>query len=312
MTPEMPETRPAPPISVLVCTRNRGDSLIPTLKTILANDSTPFELIVVDQSTDDKTENTVDDFLGDPRLRYLHSDSAGLGRAHNIGLGMARGEVVLITDDDCEVPTDWVEKFASVFAENERVAMAFCNVLEAPGEWAGGYIPTFEREGDLLVTSVIGRCKVNPIGAGMAIRREVVLSLGGFDELMGPGAPIASHEEDDMVLRCLLRGYQIFETDRTHVYHYGFRTVDESKVLTYRNYHGTGGGMAKFLKCGQWRVMAVASHIVWATIAVPFLGSVARLQKPRVVSRVTGFVQGFMQGLRMPVDAEKLLFRRSG
>jgi glycosyltransferase involved in cell wall biosynthesis len=297
-------------ISVLVCTRNRGNSLVPTMKSILANQSVPFELVVIDQSTDDLTEKAMENFLDDRRLRYVRSDGTGAGRARNSGLGLACNDVVLITDDDCEVPTDWVEKFASVFAENERIAMAFCNTLPAPGVWEGGCIPTFERTGDLLVTSVRGRCKTNPIGAGMAVRRTVIQALGGFDGLMGPGAPISSSEEDDLALRVLLRGYYVLETDRTHVFHYGFRTVKESKALTYRNYYGTGGGMAKFLKCRQWSVMVVASHIVWATIIVPFLGSVLRLQKPRVVSRVTGFAKGFARGLRMPVDVEKVLFQR--
>ena len=285
---------------------------MPTVQSILACTYPAFELVVIDQSTNEDTANAIAGFQADSRLRYIRSTTAGLGRAHNVGLKEVRHDVVLITDDDCEVPVEWVGKFASVFAENARVAMAFCNVLAAPGDWPGGYIPTFEREGDLLLTRIIDRCKANPIGAGMAVRKSVVQELGGFDELMGPGAPITSHEEDDMVLRVLLRGYHVFETDRTFVYHYGFRTVDESKGLTFRNYQGTGGGMAKFVKCRQWRVLAVMAHILWATILVPFLASVARLQKPRVISRITGFYRGFAQGLRMPVDSDKLIFRSGG
>ena len=268
------------------------------------------ELVILDQSANDDTANALTPFLADPRLRYIPSETAGLGRAHNLGLAACRADVVLITDDDCEVPPDWGEKFSAVFAENPRVAMAFCNTRPAPGDWPGGYIPTYERTGDLLLTKLRDRFKENPIGAGMAVRRSVIQELGGYDELMGPGAPITSHEEDDMVLRCLLRGYHIFETDRTFVYHYGFRTVEESKTLTFRNYHGTGGGMAKLLKCRQWPIITIAAYIVWATILLPLLGSLARLQKPRVVSRVTGFCKGFALALKMPVDSTKMTFRR--
>ena len=299
-----------PAVSALVCTRNRGDSLTPTVRTILACKEID-ELVVLDQSVNEDTAAALAPFQSDPRLRYIRSETAGLGRAHNLGLAACRAEVVLITDDDCEVPPDWGQKFSAVFTENPRVAMAFCNTRPAPGDWPGGYIPTFERKGDLLLTKISDRCKENPIGAGMAVRRRVIQELGGFDELMGPGAPISSHEEDDMVLRCLLRGHHIFETDRTFVYHYGFRTVEESKMLTFRNYHGTGGGMAKLLKCRQWPILTIASYIVWATIALPLLRSVARLQKPRVISRITGFYKGFAQGLKMPTDSEKLIFRMS-
>ena len=312
MTLDAPNpTDDSPAVSILVCTRNRGDSLTPTVRTILASDA-PLELVVMDQSANDETANAVAPFLNDPRLRYLRTATQGKGRALNLGLNFCRNDIVLITDDDCEVPLDWVGKFASVFVENPGVAMAFCNTKPAPGEWEGGYIPTYERTGDLRLTRVRDRCKVNALGAGMAVRRKIALEIGGFDEMMGPGAPIPSHDEDDLALRCLLRGYELFETDRTFVCHYGFRTVEESKALTFRNYHGTGGGMAKLLKCGQWRILAVMAHILWATILLPFLGSVARLQKPRVVSRITGFCKGFTQGLRMPTDADKLIFRSGG
>ncbi len=302
------ETEKKPAVSVLVCTRNRGDSLTPTVRTILANAGVD-ELVVMDQSTNDDTAAAIAPFQSDPRLRYLRTETQGKGRALNLGLNACRADVVLITDDDCEVPPEWAQKFASVFAENPGVAMAFCNTKAAPGEWPGGYIPTFERTGDLLLTKIRDRCKINPLGAGMAVRRKVVLEIGGFDEYMGPGAAIASHDEDDLALRCLLRGHQLFETDRTFVYHYGFRTIDESKALTYRNYHGTGGGMAKLLKCRQWPILTIAGYIVWATIILPLLGSAARLQKPRVVSRITGFYRGFAQGLKMPADSEKLIFK---
>lgn len=297
-----------PAVSALVCTRNRGDSLTLTVRTILACKEID-ELVVLDQSENDETANALASFLSDSRLRYLRSATAGLGRAHNLGIAACRADVILITDDDCEVPPDWGKKFSAVFAENPRVAMAFCNTRPAPGEWPDGYIPIYERTGDLLLTRIRDRCKENPIGAGMAVRKSAIQALGGFDELMGPGAPITSHEEDDMALRCLLRGYSLFETDRTFVYHFGVRAVAESKALAYRNYQGTGGGMAKLLKCRQWPILKIAAYIVWATIVLPLLGSVARLQKPRVVSRVTGFCRGFAQGLKMPVDRDKLIFK---
>ena len=308
MTPLSRAAEKIPAVSALVCTRNRGDSLTPTVRTILACKEIE-ELVVMDQSIGDETADAMQPFLSDPRLRYIRTETQGKGRALNAGLNACRAAIVLVTDDDCEVPPEWAGKFAAVFAENPRVAMAFCNTKAAPGEWSGGYIPTFERTGDLLLTKIRDRCKINPIGAGMAVRRAPILEIGGFDEYMGPGAPIASHDEDDLALRCLLRGYHLFETDRTFVYHFGFRTVDESKALTFRNYHGTGGGMAKLLKCRQWPILTIAAYIVWATILLPLLGSVARLQKPRVVSRITGFYKGFAQGLKMPIDRDKLLFK---
>src|SRR5687768_11128779 len=78
-----------PLVSVVVCTRNRGESIVSTLETLLANDYANFEVVVVDQSTDDLTEQVMPRFLKDKRLRYFRSTTKGLGRARNIGMGKA-------------------------------------------------------------------------------------------------------------------------------------------------------------------------------------------------------------------------------
>ena len=47
------------PVSVLVCTRDRPDSLRETVKEILESDYKEFELYVIDQSSDDRTEKAI-------------------------------------------------------------------------------------------------------------------------------------------------------------------------------------------------------------------------------------------------------------
>ena len=51
-----------PPVSVIVATRNRGDSIVNTVNSILANNYPNFELYVIDQSDDDLTEKAVEPF----------------------------------------------------------------------------------------------------------------------------------------------------------------------------------------------------------------------------------------------------------
>src|SRR5579871_4460836 len=92
-----------PTVSALICTRNRGDSLIPTVRSILRPNNPCMELVIIDQSSDDATENALKPFMSDSRLRYLRTTTRGKGIALNIGLEECRGEIVAITDDDCEV-----------------------------------------------------------------------------------------------------------------------------------------------------------------------------------------------------------------
>ena len=79
------------PISVAICTMNRADSLPDAVVSVLRED--PDELVVVDQSTDWRTRDYILS-LGDSRIRYVHSEIAGLSRAYNTAMhnAAARGD----------------------------------------------------------------------------------------------------------------------------------------------------------------------------------------------------------------------------
>ena len=78
-------------------------------------------------------------------------------------------------------------------------------------------------------------CSVNQLlgdtsmGAGMAVRREVLLEVGGFDELFGPGARFMSADDVDVAVRVLLRGWHVYTTGDRRVVHHGFRTLREGR-----------------------------------------------------------------------------------
>jgi len=298
-------------ITAIICTRNRGESIVCTLKTILANTHPNFEVIVIDQSANDETAQAVAPFLADPRLRYARSDTKGLGRARNIGLSHARSEIAVFTDDDCAVPPDWLEKMAQVFAENPKVAVAFCNVDAAPHDRTEGFIPSYRRRESKLLTTIRDKCRARGIGAGIAVRRPVVQALGGFDEMLGAGAVFPSCEDGDMAVRALLNGYHVYETNSVAVLHYGYRTHAEGRDLSRRDWHAIGAAYAKPLKAGYWRFWIIPAYEFFVCALWPPIADLLRLRKPRGVTRITAFLRGFVAGWRTPIDRETLLFRQT-
>jgi len=307
----LPE-RDTPLITALVCTRNRGAGAAATVSSILASDHPNFEVVVVDQSTDDDTARALARFRADPRLRCLRSDTQGLGRARNVGLGCARSEVVAMTDDDCEVPPGWLDVMATVFAAHPGVAVAFCNVAAAPHDAEAGFIPAYRRAGDTLVSDIRGKREARGIGAGIAVRRPVVLALGGFDEMLGAGADFPSCEDGDMAVRALLRGHQVYETDAVAVLHAGFRTWEEGRVLSRRDWYGIGAAYAKPLRCGHWRFAAVPAYEFGRFALWPPVSDLLRGRRPRGLGRIGAFLRGFARGWRTPVDRQTLLFLPPG
>jgi len=292
-------------VSVLICTRNRGDSLVGTLTSILANSTPEFELVVLDQSETDSTEEAVRGLGSDPRLRYVRSETKGLGAAHNAGITEARGEIILITDDDCDVPVDWVSRLTSVFDEFPGAGMAFCRVEPCEYDPAAGHIPVFlceaEREINGLRDLRIG------IGAGMAITRTAFDKAGGFDTATGPGGAFPSGEEADMAYRLLTRGFSIISTDRTHVTHRGFRTWGELTIHTERDVTGSGAVFAKLTRHGNWRFGLDAARTV-ARWQWESMRNLARLRRPHGLRRSAWLLKGFRHGWTAPVDTSTLRF----
>ena len=307
----MPEEA-IPMITALVCTRNRGSSIVGTLLSIFANTHPNFEIFVVDQSMGEETACAVLPFLADPRLRYVHRSEQGVGRARNLGIQEARGEILALTDDDCEVPAHWLETMAAVFAENPTVAVAFCNVEAAVHNTGLGFIPAYSRIGSKLLSGSWDKCAARGIGAGIALRRDIILALGGFDERMGPGAEFPACEEGDLAVRVLLCGYGVYETDAVAVRHSGFRTWEEGKLLARRDWIGIGAAYAKPLKCGYWRFAVVPAYELLRFAVWPPLWDLLRFRRPRGLGRIAAFFQGFIRGWRTPIDPKTLLFLPSG
>src|SRR5688500_108771 len=91
------------PASVLVCTRNRPQDLEFALPTSMAQAYPNFEVVLIDQSTNDDTERLVRKLCGsDPRVRYIRTNTVGLSIARNMALTEARYDICAFTDDDCE------------------------------------------------------------------------------------------------------------------------------------------------------------------------------------------------------------------
>lgn len=298
-------------VTALICTRNRGSSLTSTVSSILTSTHPNFEILVVDQSTDGETRQALTPFLQDERLRYVHQAAQGLGRARNLGLAEARGEVVAMTDDDCAVPPHWLETMAGIFEDYPQVAVAFCNVNPAPHDSHKGFIPAYQRSGGKLLLNSLDKCAARGIGAGIAVRRESVLALGGFDAMLGAGARFPSCEDGDLAVRALLLGYNVYETDAVAVEHAGFRTWEEGRSLARRDWIAIGAAYAKPLKSGYWRFAVVPAYELGRFALWPPLWDLLRMRKPRGLGRIAAFLQGFVQGWRTPVDPRTLLFRPS-
>lgn len=295
-------------VSVLVSTRNRPESLLRTVRSVLADAAPGIELIVMDQSEGTESEQALAGFAGDPRLRYTRTRARGKGASLNEGLRLARGAVVACTDDDCVASPEWPRAMATAMESQPKAAIVFCNVLPEPHDPAEGYVPAYERRRDRVLRSVADARAGLGLGAGMALRREAILALGGFDELFGPGSRFGSGDDWDISLRALLNGWEVYQVANLSVLHHGFRSWSEGRVHAHRDWVAIGALCAKPIRAGDFRALTFAAWLFTVQALWPPVRDVLRLRRPRGLARITGFARGFIAGLRTPVDRRTLVF----
>jgi hypothetical protein len=145
----------------------------------------------------------------------------------------------------------------------------------------------------------------------MALRRDATLALGGFDDAVGPGARFPSGDDWDITHRLLLSGWHVYETADLSILHHGFRTLADGREHARRDWVAIGAVCAKPIRAGHVSAVVVAIWYFFGYALWPPLGDVLRMRRPRGRSRIAGFIQGMVQGLRTPVDRKTLLFRPS-
>ena len=301
----------SPRLAVVVATRHRGAQIVPLLESVLASDGDDFEMVVVDQSLDDDTETAVIPFTADERIRYERSHTVGTSRARNLGFALTSAPIVLITDDDCIVPSNWFSGLAQPFEDDPRVGVVFCTVRAVPVD-RPGHTPAIEMPENQLVTSApeawrTGRSGLN-LGAGMAIRRSTFDEVCGFDELLGPGTQFGACEDNDLSWRGLLAGWWTYRCADVVVVHDGFRDLDEFRELVVRDFLGMGGAIAKYLRTGQLAIGGLALAWIWRLGVIGPGRSLMHGRKPSGLRRPLMLIRGIFGGLRTPMDRSSRMY----
>jgi hypothetical protein len=111
-------------VSVITPTRNRAETLERCIDSVLAQAHTEFELIVVDDGSEDATPEMLARY-SDPRVRSLRIDHAGVSAARNRGLERATGAVVAYLDDDNLMDPLWLTAVANTFDRHPKISLLY-------------------------------------------------------------------------------------------------------------------------------------------------------------------------------------------
>lgn len=116
------------PLSVVICTMNRPDSLERTLRTLVEQESIPSQVIVIDQSqsviTRERVQQVVDSVGDYTRAECFHQEEPSLTRARNHGLSHCQYDVVAFCDDDIDVERTTIAEIHSTMQDPDVAMIA--------------------------------------------------------------------------------------------------------------------------------------------------------------------------------------------
>ncbi|MEO0140263.1 MAG: glycosyltransferase family A protein [candidate division WOR-3 bacterium] len=166
--------------SVVIPVRNREQFIGRAIESALAQDFSDYEVIVVDNASEDKTRDVVRNF-DDPRLRLIENPNGSIAFALNTGLRAARGKYILQLDSDDAYAPETVRIMVGFMEAHPEcgLAISYYQITdENLNPLPGGTVRHLEYDRNNIL-----RCE--GAGAVRCWRKEVLLEIGGFDEEFG-------------------------------------------------------------------------------------------------------------------------------
>jgi glycosyltransferase involved in cell wall biosynthesis len=209
-----------PLVSVIIPTYNRAGVICRTIKNVLEQTHQNLEVIVVDDGSTDETQARLEQY--GERIRIITQSNAGPAAARNRGIEAACGKIIAFQDsDDIWLPTKLERQVALLERVDTSIPCCICNATLRFSD--ARTITSFEdswlfppcEEGiwtnvaEVLSTRFVLFCQT------VAIRREVVERIGGFDETL------KFLEDYDLPLRLALEGPWAFIREPLVVWHQG-------------------------------------------------------------------------------------------
>ncbi|UJH91308.1 glycosyltransferase family 2 protein [Antarcticibacterium sp. 1MA-6-2] len=161
-----------PLFSVIIPTYNNADVLPGAIDSICNQEITDWELIIVDDGSEDETVELLKNYSGDSRIKYFYQENKGVTAARNFGVQNATGNYIAFLDSDDEVEANWLNDFQDLIKDSTQVGYVSCGYLRNGNE----KLPKLDTK--------ISSERYSSLAGTFALRRYVFLEIGGYDPVL--------------------------------------------------------------------------------------------------------------------------------
>lgn len=199
-------------ISLILCSVNRVQPVENFFNSLLLQTFTNYEVVVIDQNTDNRLEQIIDKFSSRVSIKVLKT-TPGLSKSRNLGLRNIDGDIVCFPDDDCEYTHNLLFNVNEYFQENREIDFILGKTIDPRTKLisAGKNI---QKEGEVKCHHFGG----SSTSLFIHLRSQDVYFH--FDEKFGTGAQYPAEEENDLIMRLVnMNRRGIYLPENIVIYH---------------------------------------------------------------------------------------------
>jgi len=235
-------------ISIIICTRNRHKDIAICLNSIINQTVKPAEVIIVDSSINEETQEVYEKYKTSLKLKYIKS-SAGTAYQRNVGLNYANGDIILYIDDDVELEKSYLNFLHKGYTEHPEifgtngilmnftpsfVDNIFCKIFFLPCKKNGGiqpsYFPRLPANEKFMYLDTLHGCN-------MSYKKEIFLEQRFDENLKG----YSNMEDPDFSYRAS-RNHRLAQLPDCRLVHHTSRNWRENlqylnEKLTVQHYY---------------------------------------------------------------------------
>jgi GT2 family glycosyltransferase len=228
-------------VSVVVLNHNGDRVLHNCLSTLLSTTYSNFEVILVDNASQDSSYQTAAKAFGsDPRLKLVKSErNLGFSGGNNIGYQHAKGDYIVFLNNDTEVEPQWLTELINAMQNDPSIGLAQSMILTIEGDkiqTAGWLFTDYFLQKHELCKNQPSSLKLQSIfeisfvcGAAMMIRREIAEKMGLFE----PKLPFF-YDDTLLSLKTWLSQKRVVTVSKSRIRHVGGATnVWNTKFTRY-------------------------------------------------------------------------------
>ena len=165
-------------VSVIIPTYNRKHTLKRAIQSVYMQSLLPYEVIVVDDGSNDGTKEWVKQKY--PNVKYIYQKNSGVSSARNRGIKIARGDWIALLDSDDEWLPNKLNEQTNKIKSNLDVKILHSNEIWIRNGVRVNQMKKHKKSGGYIFEKCLDICRISP--SSVLLKKEILNDIGTFDE----------------------------------------------------------------------------------------------------------------------------------